>query len=170
MAIWKSMLMTGTVLLFFSFIGSVNGQDYQGKKSISYEIMGGMPEKNDQRAQYKPAKTKELMIFAQSWLQSGERQRLLTEKNNIEFQIDNFEKHLKEFEAGVINSLEHIQMNYEQWVRKNGMDSVSESLLNDIRDRKERGELEINQKKRKLATLYEELKKIQNKLKELNTP
>jgi len=169
MSLRKAMVMTGAVLLIFSFIGSVHAQDCQGKESVFHEIMNGLPENNNQRA-YKPAEAKELMIFAQGWLQSGEKQRLLTEKNNIEFQIDNFEKHLKEFEAGVLNSLEHMQMNYEQWVRRNGMDSVSESLLNDIRDRKERGELEIDQKKRKLAKLYEELNKIQNKLEELNTP
>jgi hypothetical protein len=91
------------------------------------------------------------LIFAQNSLQPDKRQALLIEKINIQSQVDLSEKYLKELEIGLIDNLEHMQLNYEQWVRKNGVDNVAESLLNDIRDKKERGELEIAQNKEKIV-------------------
>lgn len=96
-----------------------------------------------------------------------EEQRLSIEKKNIEIQLQTVESHIRELEGRLINYLEQAQLHYDQWVRKNGISDVSESMLNDMNDRKEREELEIVQEKRRLANINEELNNIHKKLEEL---
>ena len=151
MIIRKVMLMMGAVVLVFSFMGTVRSQNFDIKQPPLKELAG----------------EKELLIFAQNQDQferERKRQSLMVEINNIEKQIEIVEKHIKELEERLINFLEQAQLDYDQCVRTNGNSDISETKLNIMNDRKEREQLYINQQKRRLAILYEELKKIQNRL------
>lgn len=92
---------------------------------------------------------------------------MLSDRGNNLNEIEVVEKNIRNLEEKLTNKLENIQLNYEQWVRRNGMDNSSRELLNDINDTKGRGELDIKQQKRRLENLYKELKVIDNKLNQL---
>ncbi len=157
MIIRKIMLLVGAVLMVFSFMGKGHSQNLEIKQSPFKELAG----------------EKELLILAQNrdqFARDRKRQSLMVEKENTERQIEIVENHIKEREERLINFLEQAQLDYDQWVRRNGISAVSESKLNDMNDRKERETLEINQQKRRLANLNEELQNIQNKLDGLRTP
>ena len=102
-------------------------------------------------------------VYSQDQIE-WKRINLLSDRGIILNEIEVIKKNIRDLEERLTNDLEKLQLNYEQWVRRNGMDDTSRALLNDINDRKERGELDIKQQKRRLENLYEELKIIDNKL------
>lgn len=157
MIIRKITLMMGAVLLVFSFISTVRSQNFEIKQSPLKELVGG----------------KELLILAQNrdqFERDRKRQSLMVEKENTENQIAIVDNYIKEREERLINFLEQAQLDYDQWVITNGNSDISQNKLNIMNDRKEREQLYINQQKRRLANLYEELKKIQIKLQEYKMP
>lgn len=157
MIIRNIMVMMGAVILVFSFRGTVSSQNLDLKQPPLKEF----------------AKGKGLLILAQNsdqFERDRKRKSLMVAKENTENQIEIAENHIKEREERLINYLEQARIDYDQWVRTNGISDVSETKLNIMNDRKEREQLEINQQKRRLVTLYEELKKIQTKLEENKMP
>lgn len=157
MIIRNIMVMMGSMLLIFSFMGSVHSQDYEINQSPLQNLDG----------------ENKCLIFAQNkdpMEIERKRQNLFIDKCNIEGRIESLEKHIKELEERLLVYLEQAQLNYDQWVRRNGTGDASENMLNDMKDRREREELEINQQKRRLATLNDELKHIQSKLEALKMP
>jgi chromosome segregation ATPase len=178
MAIQKILIIAGAVLLVFSFVATVHSQIFKSSKialinpdtnmaeSATLQRNIGMNTKMSD--QFSPAPGSELLSIAQSRDQiKAKIMKLSSDKEHIENQIEGVEKNLKELEGRLINDLENLQLDYDQRVRMSGTDDVSTRILNDIINRKERGELDIKQQKRRLANLYEELKSIQNNLEQL---
>jgi len=157
MIIRNIMVMMGAVILVFCFRGTVRSQKLELKQPPLKEFARG----------------KGPLILAQNsdqFERDRKRKSLMVAKENTENQIEIVENHIKEREEGLINYLEQAQIDYDQWVRTNGIGDVSETKLNIMNDRKEREQLEINQQKRRLANLMEQVRNIQIKLEELTIP